>query len=121
MSNTLKHQFHKFDSGLRLVTIPMPATKTATVFVLVGTGSKYETKNINGISHFLEHMMFKGTTKRPGTMDIARELIQSVPIIKLLTAKNITVIKPKPVLKNWILLLMLSLIYFSIQNLMRKK
>ena len=42
--------------------------------VMVGTGSKYETKNINGISHFLEHMMFKGTTKRPGPLDIAREL-----------------------------------------------
>lgn len=74
MKTTLNYHFHTFDSGLRLVTIPMPATKTATVFVLVGTGSKYETKNINGISHFLEHMMFKGTKKRPGTMDIAREL-----------------------------------------------
>lgn len=74
MKETLKHKLHTFDSGLRLVVVPMPATKTATVFVLVGTGSKYEAKNINGISHFLEHMMFKGTTKRPGTMDIAREL-----------------------------------------------
>jgi len=52
----------------------MEGTRTATVLVLVGTGSKYETKEINGISHFLEHMMFKGTTKRPGKMDIAREL-----------------------------------------------
>ena len=52
----------------------MEGTRTATVLVLVGTGSKYETKEINGISHFLEHMMFKGTTKRPGTMDIAKEL-----------------------------------------------
>jgi len=74
MESVFKHQLHKLDSGLRLVTIPMPATKTATVFVLVGTGSKYESREINGISHFLEHMMFKGTTKRPGTMDIAREL-----------------------------------------------
>lgn len=73
-SNSLKHNFYTLDSGLRLVVVPMPATKTATVFVLVGTGSKYETKDINGISHFLEHMMFKGTAKRPGTMDIAREL-----------------------------------------------
>jgi len=72
--NSLKHNFYTLNSGLRLVVVPMPATKTATVFVLVGTGSKYETKNINGISHFLEHMMFKGTAKRPGTMDIAREL-----------------------------------------------
>ena len=74
MQEGFKHQFHQFDSGLRLVTIPMPATHTVTVLVLVGTGSKYETKEINGISHFLEHMMFKGTTKRPGKMDIAREL-----------------------------------------------
>ena len=52
----------------------MPNTKAGTVFVLVGTGSKYETKDISGISHFLEHMMFKGTAKRPGTLDIAKEL-----------------------------------------------
>ena len=42
--------------------------------VFVGTGSKHESKKINGISHFLEHMMFKGTTKRPGKLDISREL-----------------------------------------------
>ena len=57
-----------------MISVPMEGTKTATVLVLVGTGSKYETKEINGISHFLEHMMFKGTDKRPGKMDIAREL-----------------------------------------------
>ena len=74
MKNSLTHHFHTFDSSLRLVMVPMPATMTATVLVLVGTGSKYETKNINGISHFLEHMMFKGTTKRPDRLQIAREL-----------------------------------------------
>jgi predicted Zn-dependent peptidase len=52
----------------------MESTKTATVLVMVSTGSKYETKEINGISHFLEHMMFKGTEKRPGKLDIAMEL-----------------------------------------------
>ncbi len=74
MEKSFKHHFHQFESGLRLVSIPMEGTRTATVLVLVGTGSKYETKDINGISHFLEHMMFKGTAKRPGKMDIAREL-----------------------------------------------
>ncbi len=74
MAKGFKHQFHQYDSGLRLISIPMEGTRTATVLVLVGTGSKYETKNINGISHFLEHMMFKGTTKRPDKMDIAKEL-----------------------------------------------
>ncbi len=52
-------------NGLRIITVPDKNTKTATVLVLVGTGSKYETKDINGISHFLEHMFFKGTKKRP--------------------------------------------------------
>ena len=74
MQEGFKHQFHQFESGLRLISVPMEGTRTATVLVLVGTGSKYETKEINGISHFLEHMMFKGTAKRPGKMDIAREL-----------------------------------------------
>ena len=63
-----------FKNGLRLVTVPMENTKAVTVLVLVGTGSKYETKEINGISHFLEHMFFKGTQKRPNTLAIAEEL-----------------------------------------------
>ncbi|MEK7203493.1 MAG: pitrilysin family protein [Patescibacteria group bacterium] len=65
---------HQYDNGLRLVVVPMKSTKTVTVLVLVGTGSRYETKEINGISHFLEHMMFKGTIKRPNALDISREL-----------------------------------------------
>lgn len=65
---------HQYDNGLRLVVVPMKSTKTVTVLVLVGTGSRYETKEVNGISHFLEHMMFKGTLKRPNTLDIAKEL-----------------------------------------------
>ena len=68
------YEFHTFPNGLRLVLVPMASTKTATILVLVGTGSRYENKRINGISHFLEHMMFKGTIKRPGALDISREL-----------------------------------------------
>ncbi|MEK7579824.1 MAG: pitrilysin family protein [Patescibacteria group bacterium] len=65
---------HQYENGLRLVVVPMKSTKTVTVLVLVGTGSRYETKEINGISHFLEHMMFKGTQKRPQSLDISQEL-----------------------------------------------
>lgn len=65
---------HKYDNGLRLVVVPMKSTQTITVLVLVGTGSRYETKDINGISHFLEHMMFKGTAKRPKWLQITKEL-----------------------------------------------
>ncbi|MEK7583362.1 MAG: pitrilysin family protein [Patescibacteria group bacterium] len=68
------YQRFVYPSGLRLLTVPMVTTETVTVLVLVGTGSRYETKDINGISHFLEHMVFKGTEKRPGALDISTEL-----------------------------------------------
>jgi predicted Zn-dependent peptidase len=61
-------------NGLRVVTIPMKENPTATVFVMVEAGSKYETKETNGISHFLEHMVFKGTPRRPKASIISREL-----------------------------------------------
>jgi predicted Zn-dependent peptidase len=52
----------------------MPDAATVTVLVMVEAGSRYETKEINGVSHFLEHMCFKGTTNRPRLIDISREL-----------------------------------------------
>ena len=61
-------------NGLRVITVPMKDNPTVTVLVLVEAGSKYETKNINGLSHFLEHMCFKGTKKRPSAIDISHEL-----------------------------------------------
>jgi len=63
-----------YKNGLRVVTIPMKENPTVTVLVLVGTGSNYEKKEINGISHFLEHMCFKGTVKRPSAQSISHEL-----------------------------------------------
>lgn len=64
----------KLTNGLTLMTVPMKDNLSVTVLVMVRTGSKYETKENNGLSHFLEHMMFKGTTKRPKPSDIAIEL-----------------------------------------------
>jgi len=62
------------ESGLRVITVPMQGTNTVTVLVLCGTGSDYESKDINGISHFLEHMFFKGTKRRPTPDAIKHEL-----------------------------------------------
>jgi predicted Zn-dependent peptidase len=61
-------------NGLRLLTVPMKDTGTVTVLALVEAGSKYESKKESGLSHFLEHMCFKGTSKRPQAIDISREL-----------------------------------------------
>ncbi|MDP3888831.1 MAG: pitrilysin family protein, partial [bacterium] len=58
-------------NGLRVITVPMPAVDSVTAMILVGAGSRYETKRTNGISHFLEHMTFKGTPKRPSAFAIS--------------------------------------------------
>lgn len=57
-------------NGLRILTIPMPSFESATVMVMAGAGSRYENRKNSGISHFLEHMAFKGTQKRPTALDI---------------------------------------------------
>ncbi len=61
-------------NGLRIILAPLKDTATVTVMVLAETGSEYEKKAENGISHFLEHMCFKGTTKRPSSKIINSEL-----------------------------------------------
>ena len=58
-------------NGLRVIAIPMPSLESATVLVMAGAGSRYETAKNSGISHFLEHMAFKGTEKRPTAMHIS--------------------------------------------------
>jgi predicted Zn-dependent peptidase len=63
-----------FKNGLRLILAPLKETKTITLLVLFKVGSRYEDKKINGVSHFIEHMMFKGTKKRPNTLALSKEL-----------------------------------------------
>lgn len=62
------------ENGLRVITIPKKDDLATTFLVLVEAGSKYEAKPQSGISHFLEHMCFKGTAKRPSALHIAGEL-----------------------------------------------
>lgn len=50
--------------GLRVVTCEMPAAATAALGIWAGVGGRHEPAKLNGISHFIEHMLFKGTTKR---------------------------------------------------------
>lgn len=58
-------------NGLRVITVPMPSVESVTVQIIVGSGSRQEKKEVNGIAHFLEHMVFKGTKKYPSTQAIA--------------------------------------------------
>jgi len=60
-------------NGLRIVTDPMPSVETVALGVWVGAGTRHETSEVNGISHLLEHMAFKGTSRRTA-QQIAEEM-----------------------------------------------
>ena len=68
----------------------MKNANSVTVLILVGTGSKYETKDQNGMSHFLEHMFFKGTKKRPTTLKISETLDMIGGVYNAFTSKEVT-------------------------------
>lgn len=73
----MKYELSKLKNGTRLLTLPMPGVKSLTTLVLFGVGSRYEDDKIAGLSHFLEHMHFKGSAKRPTAMQIS-EAVDSV-------------------------------------------
>lgn len=73
-------QIKKFKNGLTLITIPIPSLESVTTLYAVGAGSRYETRKINGISHFLEHMFFKGSKKYP-TAEIISTMVDSIGAI----------------------------------------
>ncbi|NIT04406.1 hypothetical protein GTO10_05910 [Candidatus Saccharibacteria bacterium] len=61
-------------NGIRLLTVPMPHLGSAAVMIGIGAGSRYEQKEVVGIAHFTEHMLFKGTKRRPSSLAISSEL-----------------------------------------------
>lgn len=65
------HKITTLKNGLTLITVDLPHLDSVTTLVAVGAGSRYETKKINGMSHFLEHMFFKGSRKYPTAEKIA--------------------------------------------------
>lgn len=70
----MKYKKTTLHNGLRVITVPMKNTQTVTVVVMVGVGSRYESEKEAGLSHFVEHMFFKGTNKRPTSLSISEEL-----------------------------------------------
>lgn len=63
-------------NGLRIVTETLQGTKAVTMLVLVGAGSRYENRELRGISHFLEHMFFKGGKKFKDTKEVSEAIDQ---------------------------------------------
>src|SRR5436309_5019078 len=61
-------------NGVRVLTAPMPQAQSVTCSIMLAAGSRYETRETNGIAHFAEHMFFKGTERRPTAREIAGEI-----------------------------------------------
>jgi predicted Zn-dependent peptidase len=74
MKNKQEYKKIILENGVRVILVPQKESLGSTVLVLVEAGSEYEEKNTNGISHFSEHMMFKGTKNRPHPSVIATEM-----------------------------------------------
>ena len=79
------------DNGLRVITSTMSHSRSVCVAVLVGTGSCYETKEQAGISHFAEHLFFKGTERRPTSREITQDIEGVGGIINGGTDKEVTI------------------------------
>jgi predicted Zn-dependent peptidase len=77
-------------NGLRVVTTPIPTTQAVSVNLFVGVGSRSEPKRLNGITHFLEHMVFKGTERRPDAILIAQAIEGAGGTLNAYTNKEFT-------------------------------
>ncbi len=84
------HKISKLKNGINLIKIPLKGSKALTVMAMFPVGSRYEDKKLSGASHFVEHMMFKGTKKRPTHLEISRELDSLGAEYNAFTSKDYT-------------------------------
>ena len=92
-SNGSEQAFHKttLDNGLRVVSCDMPHTRSVTISVFVKVGSRYESDAEAGLSHFIEHMVFKCTKRRPDPVDISSAIEGTGGIMNAGTEQELTV------------------------------
>jgi predicted Zn-dependent peptidase len=79
------------DNGLRVITSNMPHSRSVCLAILVGAGSCYESEEEAGISHFAEHLFFKGTQRRPSAKEITQDIEGVGGIINGATDRELTI------------------------------
>ncbi|MFA5163602.1 MAG: pitrilysin family protein [Patescibacteria group bacterium] len=84
------YKLKRLANGLPIISLPVPSMKTATILVMFKTGSKYEDRRTSGLSHFLEHMFFKGTEKYPDTLSLSSALDEIGAEYNAFTSKEYT-------------------------------
>ena len=87
---TTTWQVTQLENGLRVVTTPMPTAQSANVCIFAGVGSRMEQRRTNGICHYLEHMLFKGSAKRPTALAISEAIEGAGGALNAFTNKEIT-------------------------------
>jgi len=85
------YQKTRLDNGLRIITSPVPHIRSVSICIFIGVGSRYENEIEAGISHFIEHLCFKGTPKRPTAKDISEAIEGVGGILNGGTDKELTV------------------------------
>lgn len=88
-------------NGVRVIVVPAHDNPSATVMVATETGSHYEEKRENGLSHFLEHMLFKGTPTRPSALSVSTELDSIGAESNAYTSNELTAYYAKSEKKHW--------------------
>ena len=78
------------DKGLRILSNTMPHTQSVSIVLYVGAGSRYETPEEAGISHYIEHMCFKGTPKRPTSKDVSDAIEGVGGVLNAATDRELT-------------------------------
>src|SRR3989338_9962466 len=84
------HELYQLDNKANIVLIPQDNTHSVTVLVVYPVGSRYESKKMNGVSHYIEHLMFKGTKKRKNTLILTREIDRLGAEYNAFTSKEYT-------------------------------
>jgi predicted Zn-dependent peptidase len=87
---TSTHQIHALPGGARLVTVTMPERLSSSVVLMFGGGSRLEDDRLAGASHFIEHLYFKGTQRRPSSKEIANAIEGVGGFINASTDKELT-------------------------------
>ena len=88
---SLIHNNTVLDNGLRVLTTTMPQTYSVSMAILVGAGSRYESDETAGSTHFLEHLLFKGTKSWPKAQDISEAIEGVGGVMNASTDREITI------------------------------
>src|SRR4051812_28287318 len=97
----MRYQKTTLPNGVRVIVVPAHDNPSTTVVVACETGSNYESKKENGLSHFLEHMLFKGTATRPSALSVTSELDAVGAESNAMTTNELTLYYAKAQKKHW--------------------